>query len=139
MRLTLWPSPRSRELGTRQLRQDPQPWDEVGGWAKLSWPGHWGPSCRAHLPTITTCDVKPQEQGKKTTQSSVTHILIALTHTHIHKYSDMLDRFVCELKTPRHARGLMDSTNIHTCTQSPALPRHALGRSPDFRIGLERE
>ena len=90
VRLTSWPSPRSRELGTCQVRQDPQPWDEVGGWAKLSWPGHWGPSCRAHLPTITTCDVKPQEQGKKTTQSSVTHVLVALTHTHTHTHTQVL-------------------------------------------------
>ena len=78
------------------------------------------PSHHHHMQYKTTRTRKEN----KTTQSSVTHVLIALIHSHTHtyKYSDTLDRFVCELKTPAHAHGLTDSTNKHTCT-NPHAPQ----------------
>lgn len=87
------------------------------------------------------CKTTRTRKENKTTQSSVTHVLIALTHSHTHTHTSAQTHLTGLYVNSRHPHMLMGSRTRQTCTraQTRMLPRHALGRSPDFRIVLERE
>lgn len=120
---------------------------EVGG---KHWGGELGlgigaPPPGNTCPSAHTIWNHKNKERKKTSQSSVTRVLIApmcvrvhtVTQTHTSTQARVTGLYVNSRHT--HAHGLMGLTNMHTCTHTPMLPSHALGRSPDLRVVLERE